>query len=94
MGKRGARDRESDTDDGGDEGEVMSQNTSTSIVPVSSLLGIVFVTLKLCGVIAWSWWWVTCPFWIGLAMVLAFMAFALAMAGIATVIAFITTREK
>lgn len=25
---------------------------------------IVFIALKLCGVIAWSWWWVLCPFWI------------------------------
>ena len=29
----------------------------------AGLLGIVFVTLKLCGVIDWSWWWVTAPFW-------------------------------
>lgn len=35
------------------------------------LLAIVFITLKLCGVIAWSWWWVTCPLWIGLAAFLA-----------------------
>ena len=26
---------------------------------------IVFVILKLCGVIAWSWWWVLSPIWIG-----------------------------
>lgn len=30
-------------------------------------LGIIFVVLKLVGVINWSWAWVTCPFWIGLA---------------------------
>jgi hypothetical protein len=23
----------------------------------------VFLTLKLVGVIDWSWWWVTCPLW-------------------------------
>jgi len=28
-----------------------------------SILGIVFITLKLCGQIAWSWWWVLAPFW-------------------------------
>ncbi|MCA0754919.1 hypothetical protein KP806_07640 [Paenibacillus sp. N4] len=27
------------------------------------LLGIAFIVLKLCGVIDWSWWWVTAPFW-------------------------------
>lgn len=32
------------------------------------LLGIVFVTLKLTDVIDWSWWWVTLPFWGGLAL--------------------------
>ena len=32
------------------------------------LLGIVFVTLKLTGYIDWSWWWVTLPFWGGLAV--------------------------
>jgi len=28
------------------------------------LLGLVFIVLKLCNVINWSWWWVTSPFWI------------------------------
>lgn len=28
------------------------------------VLGIVFVVLKLCGVISWSWLWVLSPFWI------------------------------
>lgn len=33
-------------------------------VGVSSLLGLLFVGLKLTGSIDWSWWWVTAPFWI------------------------------
>jgi hypothetical protein len=28
------------------------------------ILFIVFLVLKLCGVITWSWWWVTAPLWI------------------------------
>lgn len=28
-----------------------------------TILGLIFITLKLCKVIAWSWWWVTAPFW-------------------------------
>ena len=28
------------------------------------LLAIVFITLKLTGVIAWSWWWVLAPLWL------------------------------
>jgi hypothetical protein len=35
-----------------------------------SLLGIVFVGLKLGGVIHWSWWWVTLPFWGQLGVIL------------------------
>ena len=37
--------------------------TASQGINVLSLLGVVFVTLKLCGVIDWSWWWVTLPFW-------------------------------
>lgn len=28
------------------------------------LLTTAFVVLKLCGVIAWSWWWVVSPLWL------------------------------
>lgn len=28
------------------------------------LLAVAFIVLKLCGVIAWSWWWVLSPLWI------------------------------
>lgn len=31
-----------------------------------SILTIVFITLKLTGVINWSWLWVLCPLWIKL----------------------------
>jgi len=32
------------------------------------LLFVVFLILKLAGVIAWSWWWVTSPLWISAAL--------------------------
>lgn len=39
--------------------------TSTSVsINFAGLLGIVFIVLKLCHVIEWSWWWVLAPFWI------------------------------
>ena len=41
---------------------------------VASVLGIVFVVLKLCKVISWSWWIVTCPFWIPLLILLFLFA--------------------
>lgn len=28
-----------------------------------TLLFVVFLVLKLCKVIDWSWWWVTAPLW-------------------------------
>ena len=35
---------------------------------VSSVVGIVFIILKLVGVIDWSWWWVTLPLWGGIVL--------------------------
>lgn len=40
------------------------------------MLGVVFVALKLAGVIDWSWWMVTLPFWGGLALVLSVVVIA------------------
>lgn len=36
---------------------------SSSGIGFFGLLGIVFIVLKLCGVITWSWWWVLSPIW-------------------------------
>lgn len=35
---------------------------------VLGILGCIFVTLKLCDVIDWSWWLVTLPFWGGVVL--------------------------
>ena len=40
----------------------------------SSLLGLMFIGLKLTGHIDWSWWWVLAPLWIPGAFVLALIA--------------------
>jgi len=47
-------------------------NTSSSggSIGFGGLLAIVFITLKLCNVIAWSWWWVLSPLWIPIAIFL------------------------
>lgn len=47
-----------------------SSSSSSSGIGFFGLLGIVFITLKLCHIIDWSWWWVTAPLWGGLALVL------------------------
>lgn len=36
----------------------------------AGLLTIVFITLKLTGVISWSWWWVLSPIWIPVTLAL------------------------
>ncbi len=43
-------------------------------MPISGILGVAFVVLKLMGFINWSWWWVTLPFWGGIALVLSLLA--------------------
>lgn len=45
-----------------------NKSTYTSGISATSLLGIVFIVLKLCGIINWSWLWVLAPFWIPFAI--------------------------
>lgn len=47
----------------------MSSSGNTNTSGITGLLGVLFVGLKLAGVIDWSWWWVTAPFWGGFALV-------------------------
>jgi hypothetical protein len=49
----------------------MSKNAQVSSgnAGFCGLLTIVFITLKLCSVIEWSWWWVVSPMWIPLAII-------------------------
>ncbi len=42
---------------------------STSSIGLPGILFVIFLVLKLVGVISWSWWWVTCPLWIGFAFI-------------------------
>lgn len=37
-------------------------------IGLPGILFVVFLVLKLTGVIAWSWWWITSPLWIPLAI--------------------------
>lgn len=49
--------------------EEKKQNTQAQTFPIAGLLGVAFVVLKLTGFIAWSWLWVTAPFWMPLALI-------------------------
>lgn len=41
-----------------------NSSVSTGGIGFFGVLTIVFITLKLCGVIHWSWLWVLCPIWL------------------------------
>lgn len=49
----------------------MSKEVSSGGISFFGLLAIVFITLKLTSVIAWSWWWVLFPLWGPVAFVLS-----------------------
>jgi hypothetical protein len=38
----------------------------------TTIIFFIFLALKLSNIIDWSWWWVTCPLWLGWAMIGAF----------------------
>lgn len=52
-----------------------NSNTTSSSggIGFTGLLTIVFIVLKLTGVVAWSWAWVLSPLWISAALAVAFL---------------------
>jgi hypothetical protein len=54
----------------------MSSSSSSTGLSIPGVLGIVFVVLKLTGIIDWSWWWVTAPFWGYFAIILVILIIA------------------
>jgi len=60
----------------------MSDNSSSSSdIGFTGLLTVVFIVLKLCKVIAWSWWWVLSPIWISIAVVILIFIIVLLIKG-------------
>jgi len=51
-------------------------NSSSSGIGFCGLLTILFIGLKLCGVIDWSWWWVLAPLWIPTILVIIILLIA------------------
>lgn len=71
-----------------DTGKVVYKS-GTSILTV---VGVVFIVLKLCGVqpiASWSWWWVTLPIWIQPLFAIA----VLALLAVVFITAFILSRK-
>lgn len=46
------------------------------------ILFLVFLILKLTGHIDWSWWWVTSPLWIPIAIVICFLVIVAMVLGL------------
>lgn len=59
-----------------------SKSTTSGSISFDGLLAVLFIGLKLTGAIAWSWWWVLSPLWIGPAIVLAFAGICLLAAAL------------
>lgn len=53
----------------------MSSKTESGGIGFLGLLQVAFIVLKLCGVIAWSWWWVLGPTWVPLSLAVPFVMF-------------------
>ena len=63
----------------------MSSSNNGGGIGFGGLLFITFLILKLTHTIDWSWWWVTSPLWIGLALWLAIVGVGLLVITIVTV---------
>lgn len=49
-------------------------SASSSGIGLPTILFVVFLVLKLTGVIDWSWWWVTAPLWISFILTMLLLA--------------------
>ena len=54
-----------------------NEKQASGSIGITTILFVVFLVLKLTGVISWSWWWVTAPLWMpicfGLIVVIIFI---------------------
>lgn len=61
---------------------------------VLTLLGVLFVGLKLTGYIAWSWLWVLLTFWLPAALVFSIVVLAAVAFGLYLLATWIKSRRK
>lgn len=50
------------------------KNTTSGGIGFLTILFFIFLILKLCGQISWSWWYVTMPLWIIPSIIATFIA--------------------
>ena len=59
----------------------MNNKAGCGSVGIAGTLTIVFIVLKLCGLIAWSWTWVLSPLWISEILWTIFVVIVLLVGG-------------
>lgn len=59
----------------------MNSKQASGGISFTGLLTIVFIILKLCDIIAWSWWWVLSPLWISAILWVILVVIVLLMGG-------------
>jgi hypothetical protein len=57
-------------------------DTTNNGIDIGGILFVVFLVLKLCGTIDWSWWWVTAPLWIPIGLSILFIIVGYIVLGI------------
>jgi hypothetical protein len=62
-----------------------TSSTSSGGLSFTGALTILFIGLKLCNVISWSWWWVLSPIWISVLIGLAILSIVVIIAIVAGV---------
>lgn len=63
-------------------------------ISLSGLTFIVFLVLKLCRVIDWSWWWVTAPLWGPFALLIAGLFIYIMIAVIIALVRYCIRKRK
>ena len=54
-----------------------NKSNSSNGLGLGTVLFLIFLVLKLTNYIDWSWWWVTAPLWIPIAIVLGVLLLVL-----------------
>jgi hypothetical protein len=63
-----------------DEKKTVTTTLDISLIGLGFIVSLVFMILKLMGVIAWSWFWVAFPLMVGVALTLAILIIVLLIA--------------
>jgi predicted membrane protein len=72
----------------------MSKRNTVIKLGLATPLLLIFITLKLCNVIQWSWLWVLSPFWIPFALIAIVLAAFVIFLGVMAVLDILVHMKK